>query len=357
MDCGVPFCHTGDADRRHGLGLPDQQPDPRVERPGLPRPVAGGPRAAAQDQQLPRVHRPRLPRAVRGLVRAGHQRAAGHDQEHRVRSSTGASRKAGCVPQPPAVRTGKKVAVVGSGPAGLAAAAQLNRAGHLVTVFERADRIGGLLMYGIPNMKLDKSVVQRRVDLMEAEGVEFVTSCEVGKDYPAREAARGLRRRRPVRRGDAAARLLRRCRGPRAQGHPLRDGVPARATPRACSTATCQDGQYISAKDKDVIVIGGGDTGTDCVGTSLRHGCRSLAAARDRAQAAAGARRRTTPGRSGRRSTSSTTARRRRRRSSAPTRASTASRRSTSSATRTGSVKELAHRPRRVGQGQRPLRR
>src|SRR5204862_3423721 len=88
-------------------------------------------------------------------------------------------------PQPPAVRTGKRVAVVGSGPAGLAAAAQLNRAGHNVTVYERADRIGGLLMYGIPNMKLDKRVVQRRVDLMAAEGVQFVTGCEIGKDYSA----------------------------------------------------------------------------------------------------------------------------------------------------------------------------
>src|SRR6266851_2544988 len=88
-------------------------------------------------------------------------------------------------PEPPEKRTGKKVAVVGSGPAGLACAAQLNRAGHRVTVYERADRIGGLLMYGIPNMKLDKQVVQRRIDLMAAEGVEFITNCEVGKDYPA----------------------------------------------------------------------------------------------------------------------------------------------------------------------------
>src|SRR5438270_2146587 len=88
-------------------------------------------------------------------------------------------------PRPPAVRTGKKVAVVGSGPAGLACAAQLNKAGHTVTVFERADRVGGLLTYGIPNMKLDKRVVQRRVDLMAVEGVSFVTSCEAGKDYPA----------------------------------------------------------------------------------------------------------------------------------------------------------------------------
>src|SRR5262249_10407168 len=90
-------------------------------------------------------------------------------------------------PEPPSRRTGKKVAIVGSGPAGLAAAAQLNRAGHAVTVFERADRIGGLLMYGIPNMKLDKELVQRRVRLLEAEGVQFVTSCEIGADLPAKK--------------------------------------------------------------------------------------------------------------------------------------------------------------------------
>src|SRR5207244_3697386 len=91
------------------------------------------------------------------------------------------------IAEPPEKRTGKKVAVIGSGPAGLACAAQLNRAGHLVTVYERADRIGGLLMYGIPNMKLDKTIVQRRIDLMAAEGVEFKTSCEVGKDCPAEQ--------------------------------------------------------------------------------------------------------------------------------------------------------------------------
>ena len=97
------------------------------------------------------------------------------------------------VPEPPTKRTGKRVAVVGSGPAGLSCAAQLNRAGHLVTVYERADRIGGLLMYGIPNMKLDKKrVVQRRIDLMEAEGVDFITNTEIGKDISAKELVDGF---------------------------------------------------------------------------------------------------------------------------------------------------------------------
>ena len=126
----------------------------------------------------------------------------------------------------PATRTGKKVAVVGSGPAGLACAAQLNKAGHTVTVFERADRVGGLLMYGIPNMKLDKRLVERRVRLMADEGVRFVTGVELGKDLPVRVLLRRLRRGRALLRGDRRARPPRR--GARTSGHPPGDGVPPR---------------------------------------------------------------------------------------------------------------------------------
>ena len=129
-------------------------------------------------------------------------------------------------PEPPAVRTGKRVAVVGSGPSGLACADQLNKAGHRVTVFERADRIGGLLVYGIPNMKLDKGVVQRRVDLMTAEGVTFVTEHRGGQGPAGRPAPAGVRRHRALRRRDATARSARG--GPRAQGHPLCGGLPPR---------------------------------------------------------------------------------------------------------------------------------
>jgi glutamate synthase (NADPH/NADH) small chain len=179
------------------------------------------------------------------------------------------------VAEPPPHRTGKKVAVVGSGPAGLAAAAQLNRAGHLVTVFERADRIGGLLMYGIPNMKLDKKIVQRRVDLLAAEGIEFLTNIEVGKDYPADKLRQNF---------DAV--VL--CGGAtkpndffsKTEGRNLR-GIHfamefLHANTKSLLDSNLQDGQFIAAKDKDVIVIGGGDTGTDCVGTALRHSCKSL---------------------------------------------------------------------------------
>jgi len=164
--------------------------------------------------------------------------------------------------------------VVGSGPTGLAAAAQLNRAGHSVTVFERADRIGGLLMYGIPNMKLDKQIVQRRIDMMAAEGVEFITNTEVGPDYPADKL-----------RSEFDAVLL--CGGatkPRdlpIEGRELKDIHFAmeflHANTKALLDGTMDDSEsYISANGKDVIVIGGGDTGTDCVGTSLRHDCQSV---------------------------------------------------------------------------------
>ena len=169
----------------------------------------------------------------------------------------------------PAKRTSKKVAVVGSGPAGLACAAQLNTAGHTVTVYERADRIGGLLMYGIPNMKLDKTVVQRRVDLLAKAGVQFVTGCEVGKDLPVEKL-----------RADFDAVVL--CGGatrPRdltLEGRQFA-GIHLAMEFLTGNTKALLAGQDFNlAKGKDVIVIGGGDTGTDCCGTSLRHGCQSL---------------------------------------------------------------------------------
>jgi len=174
--------------------------------------------------------------------------------------------------EPPSVRTGKKIAVVGSGPAGLACAAQLNRAGHTVTVFERADRVGGLLMYGIPNPKLDKKIVQRRVDLLAKEGIRFVVNTEVGKNYPAEKILKEF---------DAAV-LCGGATKPRdlpIEGRQLK-GVHFAMEFLHQNTKSLLDGKYsdsfISAKDKNVIVIGGGDTGTDCVGTAMRHGCKSL---------------------------------------------------------------------------------
>ena len=175
--------------------------------------------------------------------------------------------------EPPEKRTGKKVAVIGSGPSGLACAAQLNRAGHLVTVYERADRIGGLLMYGIPNMKLDKQIVQRRIDLMAAEGVKFVVNANVGADISAskiKEENDAV----VICTGATKARDL------PIPGRELKGIYMAmeflRANTKSLLDSQHKDGNYISAKDKHVIVVGGGDTGTDCVGTSMRHGCKSL---------------------------------------------------------------------------------
>ncbi|TWU26645.1 Glutamate synthase [NADPH] small chain [Novipirellula galeiformis] len=176
-------------------------------------------------------------------------------------------------PTPPKSRTGKKVAIVGSGPAGLTAADQLNQAGHLVTVYERADRVGGLLQYGIPNMKLSKEVIQRRIDKMTAEGIEFVTGVNVGEDIDPKELTNDF---------DA---LLLACGATKPRDLPIanRDasGVHFAMEFLTANTKHKVHGDslgdsFINAEGKDVIVIGGGDTGTDCIGTSLRHGCRSL---------------------------------------------------------------------------------
>ena len=175
---------------------------------------------------------------------------------------------------PPAARTGRRVAVVGSGPAGLAAAAQLNSAGHRVTVYEREDRVGGLLMYGIPNMKLDKRTVQRRVDLLHEEGVVFVTGAAVG-DGSGGSADVGR-----LREENDALLLATGATVPRdlpVEGRGL-PGVHFAMEYLTGSTRSLLDGvpPALSAEDKDVIVIGGGDTGTDCIGTALRQSCRSL---------------------------------------------------------------------------------
>ena len=173
-------------------------------------------------------------------------------------------------PMPPKTRTGKKVAVIGSGPAGLAAAAQLNKAGHLVTVYERADRIGGLLTYGIPNFKLEKWIVERRVRLMEAEGVKFVTKANVGENIKVEDLQQGF---------DAVVLC-----GGSTIGRDL--NVPGRELkgvhfameylPLATKQVLGDEVQIIDAKGKHVVVIGGGDTGSDCVGTSIRLGAKSV---------------------------------------------------------------------------------
>ncbi|KAK1275173.1 hypothetical protein QJS04_geneDACA011050 [Acorus gramineus] len=180
------------------------------------------------------------------------------------------------VPRPPLKRTGKRVAIVGSGPAGLAAADQLNRMGHWVTVFERSDRIGGLMMYGVPNMKADKiNIVQRRVNLMSEEGINFVVNANVGTD--------SLYSIDKLHAENDAIVLACGSTKPRDLPVPGREfaGIHfamefLHANTKSLLDSHLQDGNYISAKGKKVVVIGGGDTGTDCIGTSIRHGCTNI---------------------------------------------------------------------------------
>ncbi|MDA0321308.1 MAG: glutamate synthase subunit beta [Verrucomicrobia bacterium] len=274
MDCGVPFCHTGTLLGGMASGCPIHNLIPEwndlVYR-GLWR------------EALERLHKTNnfpeftgrvCPAPCEGSCVLGISDPAVTIKNIECSIVDHGFEQGWIVPVPPAVRTEKRVAVIGSGPAGLACAAQLNRAGHHVTVYERDDRIGGLLMYGIPNMKLEKEkVVQRRVDLMAAEGIEFVTGTAVGRDLPAQDL---------VDEYDAVV-ICAGATKPRDLPVPGRElgGIHfamdfLRANTRSLLDTQHADGNFISAQDKDVIVIGGGDTGTDCVGTSLRHGCRSL---------------------------------------------------------------------------------
>ncbi len=175
--------------------------------------------------------------------------------------------------RPPKVRTGKKVAVVGSGPSGLAAADQLNRRGHSVTVFERDDRVGGLLVYGIPNMKLEKHIIDRKIKIMEEEGIVFRTGCNVGVDIKAEQLLKEYDR----------VILCGGAKNPRDIKAPGRDAKGIyfavdflKTTTKSLLDSNFEDKKFIPAKDKNVLVIGGGDTGNDCVGTSIRLGCKSV---------------------------------------------------------------------------------
>lgn len=273
MDCGVPFCHRGEMMQGGASGCPINNLIPEwndlIYR-------------NRWEEALERLHHTNNFPEFTGRVCPAPCEAGCvlgitapavtiHDNERTIIDK--GFENGWVVPEPPEVRTDKKVAVVGSGPAGLACAAQLNKAGHNVTVFERSDRIGGLLMYGIPNMKLDKAVVQRRVDILAAEGIEFKTGIEVGKDVQASELKKEF---------DAVV-LACGATNPRdlpVEGRDLNGVYFAmeflHANTKSLLDSNLEDGLNVSAQGKKVIVIGGGDTGTDCVGTSLRHECAKV---------------------------------------------------------------------------------
>ncbi|MGE5557063.1 MAG: glutamate synthase subunit beta [Bacillota bacterium] len=274
MDCGTPFCHTGMMLAGMVSGCPLHNLIPEwndlvykgLYREALVRLV--------HTNNFPEFTGRVCPAPCEGACALGINEPPVTIKNNERAIIDYAFKKGWMGPSPPASRTGKKVAIVGSGPAGLACADQLNKAGHWVTVFERDDRIGGLLMYGIPNMKLDKKVVRRRINIMTDECVNFIVNTEVGKDFSAQKL-----------REDFDAAVL--CGGavmPRdliVEGRGLRGIYFAmeflKANTRSLLDSGLKDGRFLSAAGKDVVVIGGGDTGTDCVATALRHGCKTVA--------------------------------------------------------------------------------
>ena len=273
MDCGVPFCHTGEMMIGGASGCPVHNLIPEWNDLVF---------RGQWQEALARLHKTNnfpeftgrvCPAPCEGSCVLGISEPAVTIKNIEVSIIDKGFAEGWVKPQPPAKRTGKKVAVVGSGPAGLACAAQLNQAGHTVTVFERDDRIGGLLMYGIPQMKLEKSLVDRRVKLLAQEGVNFVVNTNVGKDFPT-ERLQAEFDAVVLCGGATQARDLP-IEGRNLKGIHLAMEFLLLNT-KSLLDSKHADGKYISAKGKNVVVIGGGDTGTDCVGTSMRHGCKSL---------------------------------------------------------------------------------
>ncbi|MBR5421216.1 MAG: glutamate synthase subunit beta [Lachnospiraceae bacterium] len=273
MDCGVPFCQAGCMIAGMASGCPLRNLVPEVNGLVCLGRMEEAYRRLSVTHSFPEFTSRVCPALCEAACTCGLNDAPVSTKENEKAVIEYAYANGLVKEEAPAVRTGKKVAVVGSGPSGLAAAQLLNRRGHTVTVYERKDRVGGLLRYGIPNMKLDKSVIDRRVKLMEEAGVRFVVNADVGRDISAAE----------LKKENDAVILCCGASQPRDISAPGREGTDIRFAVDFLGEVTKRlldsdfsDVPYELAKDKDVIVIGGGDTGNDCVGSCIRLGAKSV---------------------------------------------------------------------------------
>lgn len=273
MDCGVPFCQSGMMLKGMATGCPLNNLIPEWNDLVYTGNWQQAFNRLKKTSNFPEFTSRVCPALCEAACTCGLNDSPVSVKENERAIIEKAYKEGWAAPQPPKVRTGKKVAVIGSGPSGLAAADQLNRRGHSVTVYERADRPGGLLMYGIPNMKLEKHIIDRKLEVMKAEGVEFITGTDIGKDIKASDI---------LKKYDSVV-LACGATNPRDINAPGRDAKGIyfavdflKATTKSLLDSGLKDGKYVSAKDKNVVIIGGGDTGNDCVGTAIRHGCRSV---------------------------------------------------------------------------------